>query len=199
MIVPTAGREAGGAVFADMHAEQQRALDYLRRKGTDAPTEELRAQLRHAFSSTEEMFDGVAEGERSTPPSDGKWCAHEILDHLVLSHGPAVAQLESLLAGVTPEGIAIPAGLHRDARPSWESSRESLASIHRDLLAAVDRATDALSLDPKAMVEMVVKVDGEAVHWYEPMDWKAFVQGIRVHTLEHRAQLERTLATLRAA
>jgi hypothetical protein len=43
------------------------------------------------------------------------------------------------------------------------------------------------------MIEMVVKVDAKPVHWLEPLDWKAFVQGIRVHTLEHLNQLERTL------
>jgi hypothetical protein len=45
-------------------------------------------------------------------------------------------------------------------------------------------------------VEIVVKVASQPMHWVEHLDWKAFVQAIRVHTLEHHHQLQRTLATL---
>ena len=39
-----------------MHEEQRRALDYLSRKGTNAPAETLRAQLRAAFDQIERRF-----------------------------------------------------------------------------------------------------------------------------------------------
>lgn len=176
--------------------EQQRAVDYLRRRGTEATAADLHAQLTHAFTSIEELFALVPPESRAVRPAEGKWSPHEILDHLVLSHEPAVAQLADLLDGVSPPGIAIPAGLHRpdDKREPWDTLTARLASTHRELLRLVASATDELPLESKAVVEMVVKVDGTPVHWYENADWKAFVQAARVHTLEHRAQLERTLA-----
>ena len=177
-----------------MHEEQRRALDYLSRKGTNAPADTLRAQLRAAFGQIEQRFDDVSIDRRGAAPAPGKWSAHQILDHLVLSHGPAVPQFASLLDGVTPGGVAIPAGLQSsDAdRASWDTLRTRLGEIHADFLRLIDSANDETSLEPKAVVEIVVKVDSEPVHWFEPLDWKAFIQGVRVHTLEHQGQLERT-------
>jgi hypothetical protein len=49
---------------------------------------------------------------------------------------------------------------------------------------------------------MVVKVSGpdaaEAVEWVEALDWKAYAQALRIHTHEHCAQVERTVAALLA-
>ena len=168
---------------------QQRALDYLEQKGTRAPAEVLRADLQKAFAAIEQLFDSVTSAEREVAPAPGKWSPHEILDHLVLSHGPAVAQFASLLDGVTPEGVAIPADLHREERPPWDDVRNELGSIHRQFLDLIATATDDHSLEPKAVVEIVI----EGIHWHERLDWKAFIQGVRVHTIEHQKQLERAL------
>jgi hypothetical protein len=180
-----------------MHPEQQRALDYLARKGTNATVEELRRQVRHAFSAMEAELDAVPLEARDTAPAPGKWSPHQILDHLILSHGPAVPQLASLLAGITPEGVAIPADL--DTPPHllkpWEELRAQLGAIHAEIEDLLARANDTVSLEPKALIEMVVKVDGQPVHWHAEVDWKAFVQGIRVHVLEHREQLRRAVGS----
>ena len=177
-----------------MHEEQRRALDYLARKGTHASVDTLRAQLRKAFADIEARFEGVIVDDRDAQPAPGKWSAHQILDHLVLSHGPAIPQFASLLAGITPEGIAIPANLQSaDAdRASWDALRTRLGEIHAEFVRLADGAADDLSLEPKALVAIVVKAGGEIVEWLQPLDWKAFLQGVRVHTLEHQAQLERT-------
>lgn len=174
--------------------EQQRALDYLEKKGTLAPAEVLRAQLQKAFAEVEQLFDGVSAERRFIAPAPGKWSPHEILDHLVLSHGPALPQFASLLAGESPEGVAIPADLHREERPPWDELRTELASVHRNFMELIATATDDHSLEPKAAVAMVVKVGGQPRQWDEHLDWKAFIQAIRVHTIEHHKQLERALA-----
>ena len=182
-----------------MHAEQLRALDYLNRKGTQAPVERLREQWREASRGVEALFDSVAEAERGTQPAPGKWSAHQILDHLVLSHDPAVAQFASLLDGQSPGGVAVPADL--ESAPGtiapWDDLRRELERIHREFSGLVDGASDVLSLHPRAPVEMVVKVDGKPLHWFENLDWKAFIQAIRVHTIEHGAQLRRALEAIR--
>lgn len=181
--------------MSDLHPEQQRAVEYLARKGTAAPVETLRSQARAAFESIERMFDEVAIDQRDRAPAEGKWSRRQILDHLVLSHAPAIAQLGSLLGGATPDGVAIPAGLHSapNELAPWSDLRNRLAETHREILALIDGASNEISLEPKAVVEIVVKVDSKPLHWHVRIDWKAFVQAIRVHTLEHRDQLQRTL------
>jgi hypothetical protein len=86
------------------------------------------------------------------------------------------------------------------ARP-WGSLAAEIQDIHRLFRAAADRANDALSLDVKAPVQMVVKVAGEngemtSVAWVEELDWKAYAVGISAHTREHQAQVERTLEAI---
>jgi hypothetical protein len=176
--------------------EQQRALDYLARKGTAAPAETLRRQLTDAFAAAERAFDDVPVALRETSPAAGKWSPHEILDHLVISHSPAIDQFASLLRGVSPGGVAIPADLHRDERPAWSDLRAQLGEVHREFLRLMDTASDDVPLDAKATIEMVIKVDSRPIHWLERVDWKAFIQGIRVHTLEHQQQLGRTIEAL---
>ena len=172
-------------------------MDYLAKKGTLAPVGKLREQVREAFAAVEAAFDDVPMQEREIAPAAGKWSATDILDHLVVSHEPAIAQFASMLDGVSPPAVAVPAGLQSAAneRGSWEELRERMSGMHRELQRLIDAAPDDASLDPKAMVEMVVKVDGQPVHWLEPLDWKAFIQAIRVHTLEHRDQLRRAMNT----
>lgn len=188
------------------HPEQARALTYLRRKGTEATAESLRGRLRPTCLGIETLFAAVAASERDRSPAAGQWSPHEILDHLVLSHRPAADQLRSLLAGETPGGVAIPAGLisRAEERRGWSELLAELADVHRNLEGLAAEATDELSLLPRAVVEMVVKVPAEdgtsqPVHWFEELDWKAFLLAIRVHILEHHRQLARTLEILRSS
>jgi len=180
-----------------MQPEQQRAMEFLAKKGTLAPVDQLREQLRDACASIEQSFDDVPAHLRGVAPAAGKWSPAAILDHLVLSHEPAIAQFASLLSGVSPPAVAIPAGLQSAERPPWDELRTRLAGVHRELQRLLDGAPDDASLEPKAIVEMVVKAGGAPLHWHEPLDWKAFIQAIRMHTLGHREQLLRTIDTVR--
>jgi hypothetical protein len=78
-----------------MIPEQSRALAYLQKKGTLAPAIRLREQWREAAAAIESALDDVASEQRDLRPAAGKWSAHDILDHLVVSHEPAVTQLAS--------------------------------------------------------------------------------------------------------
>jgi hypothetical protein len=74
--------------------------------------------------------------------------------------------------------------------------------MHREIEALLATAPGTADLQPKAVVEMVVKVtvtgeDPKPVHWFEQLDWKAFAQAVRSHTLEHHSQLERALGETR--
>jgi hypothetical protein len=183
--------------------ERTAAVDYLRRKGTEAPRSRLLAGLRATFHKFEQAIDRVPEACRIQRPAATSWSVQEIVDHLVESHRPALAELRDLVAGLSPVGGPIPARLVSASaldRP-WGALTQELKSVHTDVLNLVAGAEDdAPSLLARAPFIMVVKVPGEAgpevLEWVEALDWKAYAQALRVHTHEHLAQVERTVATL---
>lgn len=186
-----------------LHPEQIRALEYLKRKGTDAPADGIRSKVADLFGKFEAAVAAVPVSLRQIAPGPGRWSVHEILDHLVESHRPALDQLSSLLQGKTPESAAIPASLQSAdplSRP-WDDLVAELEGVHNALLELLTPATDSHRLDVRAPIVIVIKVlrpDGslEPMQWEERLDWKAFVQALRVHTLEHLSQITRTLAVI---
>jgi DinB superfamily len=180
------------------------AVDYLRRRGTEAPASRLLAGLRATFQKFEQAIDRVPEACRRQRPTATSWSVQEIVDHLVESHRPALAELRDLVAGISPVGGPIPARLtsgHALDRP-WADLTQDLKSVHANVLDVVTGAEDdAASLVARAPFIMVVKVPGGAgpdvLEWVEALDWKAYAQALRVHTHEHLAQVERTVAALR--
>jgi len=182
--------------------ERTAAVEYLRRKGTEASVSRLVAGLRSTFQKFEQTIDRVPEALRQRRSDAVSWSVHEIVDHLVESHRPAVLELRELCAGVSPRGGPIPARL-TSASPfarSWGLLVLELRDIHANILQLTADAGDAAPLTAKAPFVMVVKVPGsnapEVLEWVETLDWKAYVQAIRVHTHEHCAQVERTVSAL---
>ena len=181
--------------------EQVRALAYLKRKGTDAPIELLRRRIADSFADFETMIASVPPSLRRLSPAPGRWSAQEVVDHLIESHRPAVSQLDSLLNGLTPETGAVPASVQSTdpLAHKWDELVEELHRIHASLINLFERASDSCSLDVRVPVNMVMKADdpgGPSVQWEERLDWKAFAQTLRIHTIEHRSQIERTLNEL---
>ncbi len=182
--------------------ERAAALDYLRRKGTEAPVSKLISGLRSTFQKFEHTVDRVPDAWHARRPSAAAWSVHEIVDHLVESDRPAVAELRALCAGVSPVGGPIPARLTSpDAlgRP-WDDLVHELKGLHEHILDIVIGAGDAASLAARAPSVIVIKVRGvegqEVLEWVEALDWKAYAQALRIHTHEHCAQVERTVAAL---
>jgi DinB superfamily len=189
----------------DLLPEQQRALDYLRRKGTEAPVERLREQVAGTFAELEALLDGVPAALRAVRPGPGRWSVQEVVDHLVESHRPALAQLRSLVAGERPPGGPVPASLQSAAPQArrWEDLVAELRAVHRGFREVLAEATDDASLEVTGPIVMVVKAaDGAGavtpVSSEHELDWKAFAQVFRVHTLQHRDQVRATLAALAA-
>lgn len=189
-----------------LRPEQQLALDYARRAGTEAPAAKIRRKLATTFAELESFLDEIsADAARKKPSPDG-WSIHQVVDHLVESHRPGVEELEALLRGTSPDAGPIPAGLQSE-RPfdvPWPEMVSRLKQVHADLLGTLDRPgddtpLDALPLQARAAVAMVVKCrheDGSMrpVHWEESFDWKAYAILLRAHTLEHVQQIRRLLA-----
>src|SRR5262245_8071555 len=182
--------------------ERAAAVDYLRRKGTEAPVSRLASGLRSTFQKFEQTIDRVPEALRTRRPEAAAWSVHEIVDHLVESDRPAVLELRQLCAGISPDGGPIPARL-QSARPldrPWSALASELTNIHASILEIVGDAGDGAPVTARALSVMVVKVPGpdapEILEWVEALDWKAYAQAVRIHTHEHCAQVERTVSAL---
>lgn len=184
----------------DLHPQQLAALDYLQRKGTEASVSRLYEHVAKTFQDFEAFLDTVPPALRAMKPSARAWSAHEVIDHLVESHRPAVEQLRSLVAGERPATRPIPAHLQSENpfNRSWDDLVAELKEIHRSYLALIEGAPE--TSDVTTPVVMVIKIADEAgakvpVTWEAELDWKAYAQAFRVHTVEHRMQIERTLAS----
>lgn len=190
--------QASAAADQEIRAK---ALAYLVKNGSAAPLGELRRKFGQALAGLETLLEGIGEEEARRRPAPGRWCVQEIADHLVLSHAPALAQVEAVFAGLDP-GEAIPAHLQSAdplGRP-YAALLGELAEVHRALYGLFDKAPEEAAETGRIPVAMVLKSpSGERLEWTEKLDFKAYLQAIRVHTLEHQAQVERTLAEIRRA
>ena len=135
---------------------------------------------------------------RASRPAPGKWSVHEVVDHLVETNRLAIEELRSLLSGRRPESGPIPAGLtSKDAfARSWSDLVAELKELDEEFLALLGTADEDADLSVRAPLVMVIKVDGKPVEWSEELDWKMYSAALRAHTLEHLAQVERTLAAV---
>lgn len=183
-----------------MRPEQIRALAYLRRRGTEAPVEEVRARVAATYGAVEALVDAVPAAIAREHRSTSGWCIQEVADHLLESDRPALGQLARLLAGESVDA-PIPASL-QSAQPhdrDWSELRAELRAVHRELLDLLERAHDGIPQSATGAVQMVVpcaRADGslEPVSWVERLDWKAFALVLHAHNRQHIDQIERILA-----
>jgi hypothetical protein len=202
----TVGARPSQEAPVTLYPEQERALAYARRRGTEAPLAAIRQRVAATYALFEERVSEIpADVARRRPSPElgsGSWSVLEVVDHLVESDTPAAGQLVSLVAG-RDEAEPIPAGLQSDdpLALDWDALRERFREVHRSILDLLDGASDDLPQNATAPVVMVVKharPDGslEPVHWIERFDWKAFAVLIHAHNREHVDQVERILAAV---
>lgn len=184
-----------------LRPEQERALDYVRRRGTESLLSDIRSRVAGTYAEFEALVDTVSADQARTRPEPSGWCVQEIVDHVSVSDRLALGQLTRFLAGETVEP-PIPAGL-QSAAPlelDWRDLVAGFREIHRSLLATLDALSDEVPLAGSIPVEMVVKCAGAdgslgPVHWVQSFDWKAFAILLSIHNREHIAQMQRTLAS----
>lgn len=188
-----------------MRAEQVRAMDYLRDKGTRLAASQVHERVGAGFAALESFLDGVLEAEAHVRALPGEWSIQEVADHLVETHRPSLEELRDLLAGRRPPGEPIPAGLQsRDplARP-WAELLGELKGLQAEIVATLGAAPDRLN-DARAPVVMVINVkepDGREtpLHWIEELDWKAYAIIFRLHVMDHLGQARKVLRAVRQA
>lgn len=189
-----------------LRPEQLKAREYFEQKGSRLPVTQIRERVAASFVAIEEALAAVGEADARRRPAPGEWSVHEVVDHLVVTHRPTIGELHDLLAGQSPAGPPIPAGL-QSADPMarrWPDLLVELHALHAEANALLAGATDAIPMTARAPIVMVVNVTEAGggvrpLHWIEPLDWKAYAAvGFRLHVLDHLSQVKKTVAALRA-
>lgn len=183
-----------------MRPEQEKAREYLYRKGTLLPPREIHERVRAAFAATEEFLKSVSEVEGRIRPASGEWCVQEIVDHLVETHRPSVEELRCLLRGERPPGGPIPAALQSKAplEHPWLELVGELKRLHAEILEVLAEIPDEFTSEARAPLVMVVNAknpDGSEspLRWIQDLDWKAYAVIFRLHEIDHFNQARRAL------
>ena len=180
-----------------------KAREYLRTKGTLTPAPVIRGRIAEAFGAFDALVTPLSAAQAARASIPGEWTIHEIVDHLVETHGPGLDELRCLLAGRRPPGEPIPAGLQSKApllRP-WPWLLEELRRVHGEILRTLDAVRPDFTTDARALLVMVVNLkDAEGrmsrLHWVEDLDWKAYAVVWRLHVVDHLNQARKVLAAM---
>lgn len=177
-----------------MEPEQTRAVEYLRRSGTQAPVADIRRKVAETFRELDELVAGIPEAAVRVRPRPGRWCVQEVVDHLIVSHRPAGEELAGLLQGETPEGEPIPAHLQSPdvMEKEWPALVREMSAVHERFASLVAEAPEDTPLQARAPLVMVI----EGMEWIEELDWKAYAIAFRAHALGHAGQIRAILAEL---
>lgn len=177
-----------------MTPEQTRAVEYLRRSGTQAPMADIRRKVAETFRELDELVAGIPEEVVRIRPRPGRWCVQEVVDHMILSHRPAGDELAGLLQGKAPEGEPIPAHLQSPdvMEKDWPVLIREMSAVHERFASLVAEAPEDTPLQVRAPLVMVVN----GMEWIEELDWKAYAIAFRAHALGHAGQIRAILAEL---
>ena len=180
---------------ADLSPDQTRAVEYLRRAGTEAPVADIRRKVAETFRELDELVAGVPEEVVRVRPRPGRWCVQEVVDHLILSHRPAGEELAGLLRGEAPPGEPIPAHLQSPdvMEKDWSALVREMSEVHGRFAALVAEAREDTPLEPRAPLVMVI----QGREWIEELDWKAYAVAFRAHALGHAKQIRDVLEEIR--
>jgi hypothetical protein len=179
---------------SELTPEQTRAVDYLRRKGTEAAVAEIRHKVAEAFRELDELVARIPEEAVRTRPRPGRWCVQEVVDHLIESHRPACDELAGLLEGRAPAGEPIPAHLQSPdvLEKEWPALVREMSAVHGRFAGLVAGAPEDTPLVARAPLVMVIS----GLEWIEELDWKAYAMAFRAHALGHAGQIRAILAEM---
>ena len=175
---------------------RDRIMAHIRSRGTDADPAAIHQKLAAAYAQFDGLLGGLSAEAATTTPAPGEWSVRDVADHLLESERAGLDELRCLVAGDAPPGPPIPASLRSKTphhRP-WPWLVAELARTHADILATVASGPERAPGEPTAAGVFWAEVGGEPVEWIEEMDWRAYAAVLRVHTLEHLAQIRAILA-----
>ncbi len=176
-------------------AVRARIMAHIRSRGTDADPAAVHQKRAAAYATFDGLLSGLNAEAATAVPAPGEWSVRDVADHLLESERAGLDELRCLIAGEVPPGPPIPASLRSRApqhRP-WPWLVAEIARTHADILAAVASGPAPAPGEPTAAGVFWAEVAGEPVEWIEELDWRAYAAVLRVHTLEHLAQVRAIL------
>ena len=176
-------------------AVRARIIAHIRSRGTDADPAAVHQKLAAAYATFDGLLAGLSAEVATAVPAPGEWSVRDVADHLLESERAGLDELRCLIAGEVPPGPPIPASLRSKVphhRP-WPWLLAEIARTHADILAAVASGSALAPGEPTAPGVFWAEVAGEPVEWIEELDWRAYAAVLRVHTLEHLAQVRAIL------
>jgi len=175
---------------------RDRIMAHIRSRGTNAEPAAVHHKLAAAYAQFDATLARLSPEEATAVPAPGEWSVRDVADHLLESERPGLDELRCLVAGEAPPGPPVPASLRSKApqhRP-WPWLCAELTRLHQDILEAVSAGPAPAAGEPTAPGVFWAEVDGTPTEWIEDLDWRAYAAVLRVHTLEHLAQVREILA-----
>ena len=176
-------------------AVRDRIVAHVRSRGTDAEPQAVHQKLASAYATFDGLLAGLGAERATAVPAPGEWSVRDVADHLLESERAGLDELRCLVGGDTPPGPPIPASLRSKTpqhRP-WPWLVAELGRIHADILAAVAAGPAPAPDEPTAPAVFWAEVGGQPTEWIEELDWRAYAAVLRVHVLEHLAQVRAIL------
>jgi DinB family protein len=176
-------------------AVRDRILAHVRSRGTDADPTAVHHKLASTYATFDALLAQLSVEAATAVPAPGEWSVRDVADHLLESERAGLDELRCLVAGEAPPGPPVPASLRSKApqhRP-WAWLVAEVARTHADILAAVAQGAPSTPDEPTAPAVFWAEVGGEPAEWIEQLDWRGYAAVLRVHTLEHLAQIRAIL------
>ncbi len=175
---------------------RDRFLTHIRSRGTDAPPAAVHEKLAGAYATLDGLLAELPAETATAAPGPGQWSVRDVVDHLLETERPNLDELRCLVVGERPSGPPIAASLRSRAphRRPWPWLVAEISRLHGDILEAAAAGPAPAPGEPTAPAVIWVKVDGEPGEWIEELDWRAYTAVLRVHALEHLAQIRDILA-----
>jgi len=176
-------------------AVRDRIVAHVRSRGTDAEPDAVYQKLASAYATFDSLLAELGVEAATAVPAPGEWSVRDVADHLLESERAGLDELRCLVAGEAPPGPPVPASLRSKAphRRPWPWLVAEVARTHADILAAVAEGPAPAPGEPTAPAVFWAEVGGQPTEWIEELDWRAYAAVLRVHTLEHLAQIRAIL------
>jgi hypothetical protein len=177
-------------------AVRDRIMAHVRSRGTEAEPAAVYQKLAAAYAQFDGLLAGLSVEAATAVPAPGEWSVRDVADHLLESERAGLDELRCLVASEAPPAPPVPASLRSKAphhRP-WPWLAAEVARTHADILAAVAVGPASAPGEPTAPAVFWAEVGGEPTEWIEELDWRAYAAVLRVHVLEHLAQVRAIIA-----
>lgn len=170
-----------------MTDEQTRIRGYLTAQGAKLSPAEIVDKVRAAMDQLRAAADAVPGSRFDERPAPEDWSANEVMAHVVTAGRHFGGAIVRLLDGLTVGGVRDQ--LERDV-PRRNAS-QWWALLEQDRAALFERVRGAA---PQSALEGTVEHP-----FFGPLNWRETLLFMRLHDLDHAAQMQKIAAALGAA